>query len=601
MGWDSTMSNNMLSHEVYSDLLSFTFDGPKPYNQNQPLFIDAEDPSRSFTGSQFRQLVQTLIAGLKAHNIQQGDCVLLHLGNSILYPALFFGIIGAGGVYMGSNPRSQPQELDHILSLAEPKLILTTRDALSSVLDVSATRGIHPAQVCLVDELAIDHCAQLFLWNDLGYSAAGHFFPMSVSDARHNNFANLLCYGESDWMKFSDPVIARATPAAMYPTSGTGGLPKAAILSHYALVSQHRTIYYDVPYPVSRLMSLPMFHLFGALWTHLFPVRYGHPLFVLPRFEVNDFIAAVNKYQISETYLVPAVIHSINQSPVPIGDRLSSLRYVGVAGAPIDGHSMQQFRTHMNPMGYACQIWGMTEVGVTFQTRYGQQGDPGSIGTCIAEYEVRLIDQDGKIVHGDCCPGELYVRGPGLLTAYKGRTDALEPHGWFRTGDVAYVRQGQYYIVGRTKELIKVRGWQVAPAEVEGVLLQHPGIFDAAVIGVNKDGVGELPRAFIVRSRDPDMRRLTAEQVYNYARQHLARYKALDGGVVFVEEIPRTASGKIQRFKLSQMNTYREMVASLLSGLEGDAPAAATAARRGLPAGAEMSPVGLIPEGRVLV
>ena len=98
------------------------------------------------------------------------------------------------------------------------------------------------------------------------------------------------------------------------------------------------------------------------------------------------------------------------------------------------------------------------EVGVTFQTRWGQQGDPGSIGRCIAGYEARLVQPDGKTVQGDNCSGELYVRGPGLLTAYKGRTDALEPHGWFRTGDIAYVKQGQYYIVGRTKELIKVRG-----------------------------------------------------------------------------------------------------------------------------------------------
>lgn len=357
---------------------------------------------------------------------------------------------------MGSNPRSSPQELDHIISLAEPKIILTTRDALPTVLDVSANRGIHPAQVCVLDERAIDHCAQLFLWYELGYSAAGQFFAMS-GDARHSNFANLLCYGESDWLKFDDPVVAQATPAAMFSTSGTGGLPKAAFLSHYALVSQHRAIYYEVPHPVSRLMSLPMFHLFGALWTHLFPVRYGHPLFVLPRFEINEFLAAVHRYKISETYLVPAIIHSINQSPVPIRDKLSSLRYVGVAGAPIDGASMQQFRQYMHPTGYAGQVWGMTEVGVVFQTRYGQQGDPGSIGTLLAGCEARLLDQDGNIV-GDNCPGELYVRSGGLLSAYKGRTDALEPSGWFRTGDVAYVNQGQYYIVGRTKELIKVRG-----------------------------------------------------------------------------------------------------------------------------------------------
>ncbi|CAG7928914.1 unnamed protein product [Penicillium olsonii] len=573
------------------DLLSFTFGGPKPYNLNQPLFIDAEDPSRSFTAAQFRQLVQTLIAGFKAHNIQPGDCVLLHLGNSIVYPALFFGIIGAGGVYMGSNPRSQPQELDHILGLAEPKLILTTREALATVLDVSTPRGIHPAQVCVVDERAIDYCAQLFLWYELGYSAAGSFIGMG--DAQHSNIANLLCYGQSDWVRFNESV-AKTTPAAMFSTSGTSGLPKAAVLSHHAIVSQHRSIYYDVPYPVSRLMSLPMFHLFGALWTHLFPVRYGHPLFVLPRFEVNEFLTTVHKYKISETYLVPAIIHSLNQSTQPVSEYLSSLRYVGVAGACIDGTSIQTFRDRLSPLAYACQIWGMTEVGVVFQTRYGQAGDPASIGTQLAGYEVRLMDQDG-IVQGDQRAGELYVRGPGLLSAYKGRADALEPDGWYRTGDVAMVKQGQFYIVGRTKELIKVRGWQVAPAEVEAVLLQHPGITDAAVIGVNKSGLGEVPRAFVVRSREPGMRRLTGEQVYRHVRQHLASYKSLEGGVIFVEEIPRTASGKIQRFRLDQMNTYREMVASLLSRYEVDGASDNRRRRR------RHVPVGVASEGRVRV
>jgi acyl-coenzyme A synthetase/AMP-(fatty) acid ligase len=133
----------------------------------------------------------------------------------------------------------------------------------------------------------------------------------------------------------------------------------------------------------------------------------------------------------------------------------------------------------------------------------------------------------------------------------------------------------------------------VAPAEVEAVLLQHPGITDAAVIGVNKDGMGEVPRAFVVRSRDPSVSRLTAEQVYKYGREQLARYKSLDGGVIFVEEIPRTASGKIQRFKLSQMNSYREMVTTLLSRFGGEG-----ASDRRLGSGVEIS---VAPEGRVTV
>ncbi|KAJ6113086.1 hypothetical protein N7512_008410 [Penicillium capsulatum] len=582
----------LLHGDIYTDLLTFAFCGPARYNQNQPLYINAEDPSRSFTGAQFQQLVRTLIAGFKAHHVQQGDCVLVHLGNSILYPALFLGIVGAGGVYMGSNPRSLPQELDHVVSLADPKLILTTRDALPTIRDVAAARGIQPSQICLVDEHAVDHCAQLFLWNDMRYPMGAEYATMNGHDGSHLNFSRLLCYGQSDWIMFTDPVIAQTTPAAMFSTSGTGGLPKAAILSHHAIVSHHRAIHYDVPYPVSRLMSLPMFHMFGALWTHLFPVRYGHPLFVLQRFEITQFLATIHQYQISETYLVPAIVHSINRSTLPVSEYLASLRYVGVA----DGASVAQLQGRLHPMASACQLWGMTEVGVIFQNRYGQNSNPGSIGYRLAGYEVRLIDHDGKVVRGDDCPGELYARGPGLLLTYKGRSDAKDAQGWFRTGDVAYKKDGQYFIVGRTKELIKVRGWQVAPAEVEAVLLQHPGITDVAVTGVNmKDGSGEVPRAFIVRSRDPSVSRMTADEVYTFARQRLASYKSLDGGVVFVEEIPRTASGKIQRFKLSQMNVYREMVASLLSRIEGDG-----SAKPALPTSADV-PLGMAPEARVSV
>lgn len=140
------------------------------------------------------------------------------------------------------------------------------------------------------------------------------------------------------------------------------------------------------------------------------------------------------------------------------------------------------------------------------------------------------------------------------------------------------------------------------PAEIEAVLLQHPAISDCAVTGVNlKDGTGEVPRAFVVHSREASAR-VTAEEVYKFARQRLASYKSLDGGVVFVEEIPRTASGKIQRFKLSQMNSYREMVASLLSGFDANTNTPAPAGP-GLPSNADLPPVGVspVPEGRVTV
>ncbi|KAE8148971.1 hypothetical protein BDV25DRAFT_157237 [Aspergillus avenaceus] len=570
--WESSlaMAPQLGNDPAYTDLLTFTFNNPQPYDELRPLFIDAEHPSCSLNAPQFKLLVRTLIAGLKSHNVRSGDCVLVHLGNSILYPALFFSIIGAGGVFMGSNSRSQPQELEHILQLAKPKLIITCREALTQVLNASASRGMLASQVCLVDESAPAHVAQLLLSGPLAYATAIAPYLPHGGDGYLLNFAHLLGYGESDWISFNNEVIAKSTPAAMFSTSGTGGLPKAAVLSHHAMISHHLSIYYDVPYEVSRLMSLPMFHLFGALWTHIFPIRYGQPLFILPRFDIAQYMMAVYQYQITEAYMVPAMIHSFNRCALPVADYFSSLRYVGVAGAPIDGPSLQHFGSLLNADAQASQIWGMTEVGVVFQNRYGDPGNAGSIGRLVPGYEVRLLGQDGNAVLDQNKPGELYVRGSGLLLGYKGRDDAKDEQGWFRTGDVAYVNNGLYYIVGRTKELIKVRGWQVAPAELEAVLLKHPGIADAAVTGVNaKDGSTEVPRAFVVRAKQPLGMRLTAEEVYTYCRRQLASYKALDGGVIFVEEIPRTASGKIQRFKLGQMNTYRDIITSLLTRFKG--------------------------------
>ena len=359
---------------------------------------------------------------------------------------------------MGSNPRSQPHELEHILGLAEPRLIITSREALPIVLDAGAGRGMSPSQVCLVDEFAFYHVMQLMVLGPLLYSATNISLPSYGCPGSYLDFANLLIYGEDDWVTFSDEAAAKTTPAAIFPTSGTGGLPKAAYLSHRAMISQHLSISYHVPYRVTRLMSLSMFHLFGALWTHIFPIRYGQPLYILPRFEPSQFLAAIHQYQITETYMVPAMIHVFNRSSLPIEELAGSLRYVGIAGAPIDGPSMQQFQGMLHARAQASQLWGMTETGVAFQTRYGKPGDAGSIGRLLPGYDVRLLGGDGNLVFSDDCPGEVYVRGPGLLTGYKGRDDALDRHGWFQTGDIAYVSNGQYFIVGRTKELIKVRG-----------------------------------------------------------------------------------------------------------------------------------------------
>ncbi|KAI2826826.1 hypothetical protein CBS147320_8077 [Aspergillus niger] len=535
---------------VYKDVLSFAFDRSVEYDESQPLYIDARNPLRSLNAIQLRQLVRALIAGLRRH-IKQGECVLVHLGNNYVHPALFFGIIGAGGVYMGASPDSPPHELANVLELGRPRLIITASQTLHAVQSVAASKGLGPEQICLYEEMAITS-----------------FLEPSPSDRRENaetiTLYDLLSCGEEDWIKFDDEALAKTTPAGMYCTSGTSGLPKAAIVSHYAVVSEKLNMYYELPYDVKRLVVVPVYHRFGALW-HTFPIRQGEPAYFLQKFEINHFLTAVHSNKITDVFIVPAVVHLSLQSSRPVAELLSSLRMVGVSGAPIDTGSLQKFQALLHAQATAAQSWGMTETGPVLICRYGERVDKASIGKLVGINEARLFDDEGMMITSDNCPGELYVRGTGLFSNYKGRDDGIDAEGWFRTGDVAYRQNEYYYLFGRAKELIKVQGNQVAPAEIEAILSKHPGISDAAVLGVqSSDKSTELPRAFVVKSSAFNTD-LTADEVYQFAKSQLAGYKALDGGVVFVTEIPRTASGKIQRAKLAQMNARREKIAQVLS------------------------------------
>ncbi|KAJ6018760.1 adenylate-forming enzyme [Penicillium canescens] len=462
---------------------------------------------------------------------------------------------------MGCSPSSPRHELDHFVSLVEPRLILTVASALSVVRDVCTNKGISWSQICLVDDQSVDHL--------VSFAQNQSYNPQATPPVRdegvHFDLKDMVSFGESDWMRIDDEATARITPAAMFSTSGTSGLPKAAIRTHHTIISHHQTVHYDVPYPVTRLMALPMSHSFGDFWSNLFPIRYGHPLYVMPRFDLSTFLNVVHRYNITETYLVPAMVHILNQSTLPVRESLGSLFYIGVSGAPIDADSLQRCQKLLNPQACIGQLWGMTEVGVIFQNRYGDQRYPGSIGKLLENYDIRLVRlDDGTTIHGESTPGELYVRGPGIMLAYQGRDDGIDAQGWFRTGDIAYSEDEHYHIVGRTKELIKVRGYSVAPAEIEAVLLKDPRVHDTMVIGITlPDGSTEVPRAYVVCALG--QARPTADEVSALALKNLASYKALDGGVIFVESLPRTGIGKPHRSKLSHLDAQRTKLAALLS------------------------------------
>ncbi|THZ09773.1 acetyl-CoA synthetase-like protein [Aureobasidium pullulans] len=341
----------------------------------------------------------------------------------ILYPILYFGTIGSGGIFVGSNPSYKVTELGHLISIAQPKYAIIEAGLLTKI-SAALKASISAEQIFVFDP----HAGQTI-------------------QKELKCWTSLLQYGEQDWIRFDEEAISKSTIAVLQSTSGTTGLPKVAATSHYALVAAGVAMQCSrpKPYAVSRLISLPLFHSFGA-----------------------SFV----------------------------------------------------------------------------QNSAFQSGEP------------TVMDSHGFEILDEGVAGELQVRGPSTMNGYSRFHDAttgVSTADWLRTGDLGCVKRGNVYILGRMKELIKVRGWQVSPTELEQTLLLHESILDAAVIGVRfptREFDGELPRAYVV-IREGGFG-IDEQEVQKFVRDRLASFKALDGGVVFVETIQRNAYGKIMRQPLME-------------------------------------------------
>ncbi|KAK5954363.1 hypothetical protein OHC33_004085 [Knufia fluminis] len=541
-----------------TDIVSFCFDKQNDFNEEKPVLIDADEPSRCLNYKQYRTLVRRLIAGFRAYGLQDGDSVLCQVGNTYLYPVLFMSIVGAGGVWVGSNPANQHHEVDHYVQLGNPKFIVTEAAGLSKILPICEERQIPRENVFVfdIDTFPLYIGVPSVFW---GCSDA-----VKTSDSTRS-FTDLLCHGELDWKTINTPEEAKSSPAVYFSTSGTTGQPKLAMVSHWNMIAHHLMIHQEVPFEVTRVISLPFFHLFATSFTFIQPTRYGHTTYVMRRFHLEKYLRYHSQYQATEAYMAPPMLIAMIQSEFDVKDLLKTVRFAATGGAPCDAVSINKFRSLLTDATMTA-LWGMTETGVASGFRYGENDETGSVGRFFRGMEGKLIDADGNLVTEDGEPGELYCRTQGVMLGYRNMEFPEEEKEWFRTGDVCCLREGKLYIVGRAKELIKVKGWQVAPAELEAVLLQHPEIVDAAVCGtVAANGVDEVPRAYVVRQKKlHETSMITAEEVYQFSRTRLASYKALDGGVCFVEEIPRTPSGKIQRAKLSRMDEYRRSVTVIL-------------------------------------
>ncbi|KAL4962082.1 acyl--CoA ligase [Aspergillus stella-maris] len=512
-----------------TDILTYLFANPK-YDTDRPMYIDVANPIRTISHTQARTVIRHLIAGLKKWGVQDGDCVAIHSFNDIYYPMLVLAIVGSGGIFTGTNPAYTPHELAHHFRASEARFIISEPELVPNILEAAGMVGIEKGRVRVFDTLP-------------GQSVPGDMV----------SWKRLFEEGEENWVSFDDGERARGTCAARLFSSGTTGLPKAVTITHHNLVAQQEVVFEQNPrpYQASRIIATPLFHAAAAPSTHFGLLKSGHTLYIMRRFELSTFLHTFEKYSITDLTLVPPIAIAILMNDLTHSRPfLKSARIATCGAAPLDKGVQARIRRLMAPGAPFTQVWGMTETScIATMFPYPEGDESGSVGWLVGNVETKLVDDKGNNISAYNTRGELCVRGPTITPGYFNNPTAnavsFDKEGFFHTGDIAYCdgKTRKWYIVDRKKELIKVRGFQVAPPELEAVLLSHKGIVDAAVIGVS-DGLGEteLVKAYVVRRAGENF---SEGEVKGYLAARLARYKTLTGGVRFVNAIPKNASGKI--------------------------------------------------------
>ncbi|WP_328632733.1 4-coumarate--CoA ligase family protein [Streptomyces sp. NBC_00356] len=464
-------------------------------------------------------------AGLADAGVRKGDVVALHSPNTIAYPVAFYGATRAGASVTTVHPLSTPEEFAKQLRDSSANWIVTITPLVESARAAAELAG---------------GVREIFVCDPAGTSG-------------HRSLIDMLGTAAPEPVVEIDPA---EDVAALPYSSGTTGTPKGVMLTHRNIATNLAQLQPVLPTgPGDRILAvLPFFHIYGLTALMNGPLRQGSTVVVLPRFDLETFLGAIEKHRITHLYVAPPIVLALAKHPAVEGYDLSSLRHVISAAAPLDGELARACarRLGLPPVG---QAYGMTELspGTHVVPYDAKNPPPGAVGRLIASTEMRIVSLDDPakdVAPGE--PGEVLIRGPQVMKGYLGRPDAtadmIDTEGWLRTGDVGRVdAEGWLFVVDRVKELIKYKGFQVAPADLEAVLLAHEGIADAAVIGVLDEDGNEVPKAFVVRA-DPA---LGAEDVKAYVAERVAPYKKIRR-VAFIDGVPRAASGKILRRELRE-------------------------------------------------
>lgn len=455
--------------------------------------------------------------------LRKGDVILCFSTNCINFTILMLACSSLGVWFSPANPTFTPGELVYQLKHGEATSVF-----------------VHPDLSDTMDEALKE------------YTNVEHKFSFGEV-AGYQQFNTLL---SGDSMSIPDVTIDTFQDVLTLPySSGTTGLPKGVMLTHRNCVAN--VLQTAAHYATSSSLSvddsdialglLPLYHIYGMVVVQFGVLQTGGKMVFLPKFEPQTFLSCIQDKKLTFAHLVPPLIVFLAKHPMVDDYDLSSLKTVVCGAAPLGLDTSEEFVNRHKQINFFCQGYGLTETSPV--TNLDMSQTFGCAGQFVPNTQGKIVDSETGKALGVGEAGELCVKGPQIMKGYfnnkKATDDMISADGWLSTGDIAiYDEEGKIFIIDRLKELIKYKGSQVAPAELESILLSHPAVLDAAVIGVADEEAGELPKAFVVRKPGLEVDEV---DIVQFVSERVSKTKRLRGGVQFIDEIPKNPSGKILR------------------------------------------------------
>jgi acyl-CoA synthetase (AMP-forming)/AMP-acid ligase II len=481
---------------------------------DRPALIEGPT-GRTITYGQWAEAVRRGARGLAARGFRKGDVFGIYSPNVPEYAVAFHAVSLAGGACTTVNPIYTVEELTYQLEDSRASYLVTAPPFIDKAMEAASRAGLH----------------ETFVFGEA--PGATPFSALLGDDGPPPEIAT----------RPGEDVVA------LPYSSGTTGLPKGVMLTHRNLVANllqtHHSIHILGPEDVV-IGVLPFFHIYGMVVVMNLSLYLGATVVTMPRFELEPFLATLQKYRVTFANVVPPIVLALAKHPVVDNYDLSALRAVFSGAAPLGEGVAKACAVRLRcPV---MQGYGLTETSPVTHASPMEEGNikVGSVGHCLSNTECRIVD---LVSGGDLGPdqqGEICIRGPQVMKGYLNRPEAtaamIDAHGWLHTGDIGYAdKEGHFFVVDRLKELIKYKGMQIAPAELEAVLLTHPAVADAAVVPYPDEEAGEVPKAFLVLKSDAN-----PEEILAYVAERVAPYKKIRRFEV-LGQIPKSLSGKILR------------------------------------------------------